>query len=282
MKTKGLGKGLNALLSEEALMTSEEKGIKVIDINELEPNFEQPRKRFTQEELNELSFSIQEHGILQPLIVRQKGEKYQIIAGERRYKAARQAKLREVPIIIKNFDDKQTLEVSIIENIQRQDLNAMELACAYSLLMERFDLNQEQVADRVGKSRPSVANIMRLMKLNPYVQQKLRDDEISFGHARAILSIADLNTQKKIVDLVIENNWSVRETEKYIKNKTQIQTNKEEKKVESNPFYKEIQENLQKTLGTKVTISNGKKKGKIEIEYYSENELARIIQMIQN
>lgn len=280
MKTKGLGKGLNALLSEEALMTSEEKGIKVVDINDIEPNFEQPRKKFTQEELNELTLSIYEHGILQPIIVRQKGDKYQIVAGERRYKAARQAKLQEVPIIIKDFDDKQTLEVSLIENIQRQDLNAMELACAYSLLMERFDLNQEQVADKVGKSRPSIANIMRLLKLSPYVQQKLRDNEISFGHARAILSVEDIDMQRKLVDLIIENAWSVRETEKYIQ--TSAQPKKAEKKVVPNPFHREIQENLQKTLGTKVIISQGKRKGKIEIEYYSEDELARIIDMIQN
>lgn len=280
MKSKGLGKGLNALLSEEALMTSEEKGIKVVDINEVEPNFEQPRKKFSPEELNELTLSIHEHGILQPIIVRQKGDKYQIVAGERRYKAARQAKLQELPIIIKDFDDKQTLEVSLIENIQRQDLNAMELACAYSLLMERFDLSQEEVADKVGKSRPSITNIMRLLKLNPYVQQKLRDDEITFGHARAILSIGDMEQQRKVVDLVIDNNWSVREVEKYIQNSKQLK--KPEKKAVMNPFYREIQENLQKTLGTKVVISQGKKKGKIEIEYYSEDELARIISMIQN
>ena len=216
MKPKGLGKGLNALLSEEALMTSEEKGIKVLDIDDIEPNFDQPRKQFTVEELNELAQSISEHGVLQPLIVRQKGNKYQIVAGERRYKAARQVKLREVPVVIKDFDDKQTLEVSLIENIQRQDLNTMELACAYSLLMERFDLTQEEVADRVGKSRPSVTNIMRLLKLSPYVQQKLRDNEISFGHARAILSVENIVAQKNVTDYVIKNQLSVRETEKYI------------------------------------------------------------------
>ncbi|MEG0151675.1 MAG: ParB/RepB/Spo0J family partition protein [Cellulosilyticaceae bacterium] len=279
MKAKGLGKGLNALLSEEALMNSEEKGIKFVNINEIEPNFEQPRKRFTQEELNELALSIQEHGVLQPLIVRQKGDKYQIVAGERRYKAARQVKLQEIPIIIKDFDDKQTLEVSLIENIQRQDLNTMELACAYSLLMERFDLTQDEVADRVGKSRPSISNMMRLLKLTPYVQQKLRDDEISFGHARAILSIKDAKSQKLLVDYIIAKQLSVRDTEKHIQGV--LNPKEEVKSVEANPFYRDIQENLQKVLGTKVLISKGKKKGKIEIEYYSEEELARIIHMIQ-
>lgn len=279
MKAKGLGKGLNALLSEEALMNSEEKGIKFVSINEIEPNFEQPRKRFTQEELNELALSIQEHGVLQPLIVRQKGNKYQIVAGERRYKAARQVKLQEVPIIIKDFDDKQTLEVSLIENIQRQDLNTMELACAYSLLMERFDLTQDEVADRVGKSRPSISNIMRLLKLTPYVQQKLRDDEISFGHARAILSIKDAKSQKLLVDYIIAKQLSVRDTEKHIQGV--LNPKEEVKRAEANPFYRDIQEILQKVLGTKVLISKGKKKGKIEIEYYSEEELARIIHMIQ-
>ncbi|MEG0013139.1 MAG: ParB/RepB/Spo0J family partition protein [Cellulosilyticaceae bacterium] len=279
MKAKGLGKGLNALLSEEALMNSEEKGVKFVNINEIEPNFEQPRKRFTQEELNELALSIQEHGVLQPLIVRQKGDKYQIVAGERRYKAARQVKLQEIPIIIKDFDDKQTLEVSLIENIQRQDLNTMELACAYSLLMERFDLTQDEVADRVGKSRPSISNMMRLLKLTPYVQQKLRDDEISFGHARAILSIKDAKSQKLLVDYIIAKQLSVRDTEKHIQGV--LNPKEEVKSVEANPFYRDIQETLQKVLGTKVLISKGKKKGKIEIEYYSEEELARIIHMIQ-
>ncbi len=281
---RGLGRGLNALLSDEALnITSEnEATIKFVDINDIEPNFGQPRKKFSEEELQELSRSILEYGVIQPLVVREKNNKYEIVAGERRYRAARLAGLTELPIIIKLFSDQQTLEVALIENIQREDLNPMELACAYSLLMERFDLTQEQVADKVGKSRSAVTNILRLLKLTPYVQEKLREDEITYGHARAILAVKDIKVQKQLTDLVIEKQLSVREIEKYIQNllssKDKKETNK--KKDIYNPFYREIQENLQKVLGTKVAISKGAKKGKIEIEYYSDEELSRIIQII--
>ena len=281
---RGLGRGLNALLSDEALnITSEnEATIKFVDINDIEPNFGQPRKKFSEEELQELSRSRLEYGVIQPLVVREKNNKYEIVAGERRYRAARLAGLTELPIIIKLFSDQQTLEVALIENIQREDLNPMELACAYSLLMERFDLTQEQVADKVGKSRSAVTNILRLLKLTPYVQEKLREDEITYGHARAILAVKDIKVQKQLTDLVIEKQLSVREIEKYIQNllssKDKQETNK--KKDIYNPFYREIQENLQKVLGTKVAISKGAKKGKIEIEYYSDEELSRIIQII--
>lgn len=280
---RGLGRGLNALLSDELVNASnaKEETIKIVDINEIEPNFGQPRKNFDEEELKELSSSILEHGILQPLIVREKNNKYEIVAGERRYRAARMAKVTEIPIIIKTFSDQQTLEIALVENIQRSDLNAMELACGYSLLMERFDLTQEQVADKVGKNRSSVANIMRLLNLTPYVQEKLREDEITFGHARALLAVKDIKAQKQVADLIIEKSLSVRETEKYIQLLlSDKKEKKEEDKAKYNPFYREIQENLQKILGTKVVISKGAKKGKIEIEYYSDEELARIIQII--
>ncbi len=281
---RGLGRGLNALLSDEALnVTAEgESTIKIVDINDIEPNFGQPRKKFSEEELQELSQSILEYGVIQPLIVREKNNKYEIVAGERRYRAARLAGLTELPIIIKLFSDQQTLEVALIENIQREDLNPMELACAYSLLMERFDLTQEQVAEKVGKSRTAVTNIMRLLKLTPYVQEKLREDAISYGHARAILGVKEIKLQKQLTDLVIEKQLSVREIEKYIQNlssnKDKTQKNKEKELY--NPFYREIQEDLQRVLGTKVAISKGAKKGKIEIEYYSDEELSRIIQII--
>lgn len=280
---RGLGRGLNALLSDELVNTANDKEeiIKIVDINEIEPNFGQPRKNFNEEELKELSSSILEHGILQPLIVREKNNKYEIVAGERRYRAARMAKITEVPVIVKSFTEQQTLEIAVVENVQRSDLNAMELACAYSLLMERFDLTQEQVADKVGKSRASVANIMRLLNLTPYVQEKLRADEITFGHARALLALKEIKVQKQVADLIIEKALSVRETEKYIQ---VLLSDKKEKKAEdkmkTNPFYRELQETLQKTLGTKVIISKGAKKGKIEIEYYSDEELSRIIELI--
>lgn len=279
---RGLGRGLNALLSDEALTaaTEGETIVKIVDINEVEPNFEQPRKKFDEIELQELSKSILEHGIIQPLIVREKEGKYEIVAGERRYRAARLANINEIPIIIKTFSEQQTLEVALVENIQREDLNPMELASAYSLLMDRFDLNQEQVADKVGKSRPSVANIMRLLKLNPYVQEKLREGEITFGHARALLAVKDLTVQKQLTDIIISKALTVRETEKYIQELANKKKKSKDEKPAYNPFYREIQEDLQKLFGTKVSISKGAKKGKIEIEYYSDEELSRILQIM--
>ena len=279
---RGLGRGLNALLSDEALTAAAEGEtiVKMVDINEVEPNYEQPRKKFDEIELQELSKSILEHGIIQPLIVREKEGKYEIVAGERRYRAARLASVNEIPIIIKSFSEQETLEVALIENIQREDLNPMELASAYSLLMDRFDLNQEQVADKVGKSRPSVANIMRLLKLNPYVQEKLREGEITFGHARALLAVKDLTVQKHLTDVIIGRALSVRETEKYIQELANKKKNKKDEKPGHNPFYREIQEDLQRLFGTKVSISKGAKKGKIEIEYYSDEELSRILQIM--
>lgn len=281
---RGLGRGLNALLSDEVLNGTEEKQevIKKIDINDIEPNKKQPRKNFNEEELNDLSKSILEHGIIQPLVVREINGKYEIVAGERRYRAARLAGLNEIPVIVKNFSEQQTLEVALVENIQREDLNPMELACAYSLLMERFDLNQEEVADKVGKSRPSVANILRLLKLHPYVQEKLRENEITFGHARALLTIKEGKVQKELTDMIVEKQLSVRDVEKYIQmlSKKADESKEKSEKQGYNLFYREIQENLQKLFGTKVSISRGSKKGKIEIEYYSDDELERIIQII--
>lgn len=292
MRPKGLGKGLNALLSEEVVLNHQNEGIKTVDINEVEPNYDQPRKNFDQEELTELMASIQEHGILQPLIVRTKGDKYEIVAGERRYRAARLAKVREVPILIKDFDDKQVLEVALIENIQRSDLNSMELACAYSLLMERFDYTQEEVAKRVGKSRSEITNILRLLKLPTDIQQKLRDGVLSYGQARAVLTLKDTTQQKEVTNYIIENELTVRDTEKYIQqlmNQEEMNKRGELKKKEealqkqqsTYIFINEVKENLQKSLGTKVNITQGKRKGKIEIEFYSNEELERILSKIQ-
>ena len=292
MRPKGLGKGLNALLSEEAVMNQQNQGIQLVHINEIEPNYDQPRKKFDQEELNELMLSIQEHGILQPLIVRKKADKFEIVAGERRYRAARLAKVSEIPVLVKEFDDKQVLEVALIENIQRSDLNSMELACAYSLLMERFDYTQEEVAQRVGKSRSEVTNLMRLLKLTPDLQQKLRDEVLSYGQARALLAIKDITLQKEAAEYVIVHELTVRETEKYVQNllakiekanamKVDPKVKEAAAQAQVNQiFIKEIQEGLQKSLGTKVSIVQGKRKGKIEIEFYSNDELERIINKI--
>lgn len=279
MKKRALGKGLSALLSD-AVLDDESPEITYIPITDIEPNKSQPRKIFNEDNIQELSESIQIHGVLQPIIVQADGLKYIIIAGERRWRAARLAGLSQIPAIIRLFSRQESLEISLIENIQRQDLNSIELAQAYQYLAEEFSLTQDEIASKVGKSRSAVANMMRLLKLSPYVQERLLDNAISYGHARAILGIDDKNLQQEITDEVIASQLSVRETEKLIQKK--INSKKQKAKTpDLNPFYKEIQEGLQSTLGTKVLIKQGKKKGKIEIEYYSEQELERIIHLIQ-
>lgn len=279
MKQRGLGKGLSALLSE-VITEEDSQEVKNLPIIDIEPNESQPRKKFSNTELEELSESIKTHGIIQPIIVQANGSKYSIIAGERRWRAAHLAGLTEIPVIVRLLSEQETLEISLIENIQRQDLNAIELAQAYKALTEQFSLTQEEVADKVGKSRSAVANIMRLLKLSDYVQEKVLDEAISYGHARAVLALKDEKTQNLVVDDVIARDLSVRETEKLIQ---KILDNDKESKIEKeiNPFYREIQEGLQRILGTKVKIKHGNKKGKIEIEYYSEDELERIIHLIQ-
>lgn len=278
---KALGRGLNALLSNESatLIDKEDNQnlIKIVNINEVEPNLNQPRKAFDDNELEELKLSILAHGILQPIIVRQgKNNKYEIVAGERRYRAARLAELNQIPIIVRKFSEQETLEIALIENIQRQELNPMELALAYKNLMDTFNLSQEEVAQKMGKSRSSVANSVRLLKLPPYVQDKLRTNQLTFGHAKALLSLNDVEMQNKVANLIIEKQLSVREVEKYIQ--SIIHPTQPKKEKIPNPFYKEIQENLQRLLGTKVTISKNNKKGKIEIEYYSDDELEQLLQ----
>ncbi len=278
MKQRGLGKGLSALLSDEII--DQNQGISHIPIVDIEPNVSQARKIFDQTRIQELSESIGIHGVIQPIIVQADGLKYKIIAGERRWRAARLAGLTEIPAIIQLYSKQESLEVSLIENIQRQDLNSIELAQAYQYLADEFSLKQEEIASKMGKSRSAVANMMRLLKLSPYVQECLLDNAISYGHGRAILAIEDEDLQQEIADEIIANELSVRETEQLIQKLTRPVKEKTKGDI-PNPFYREIQEGLQNFLGTKVAIKKGKKKGKIEIEYYSEDELERIIYLIQ-
>lgn len=279
MKQRGLGKGLSALLSD-AITNEGDAQIMDIPVVDIEPNPWQPRKVFNEASIRELSESINLHGVIQPIIVQENGTKYTMIAGERRWRAARMAGLSEIPAIIRIFSQLESLEVALIENIQRQDLNTMELAEAYEYLGQEFDLTQEEIANKVGKSRSSVANIMRLLNLSDYVQEKVFHGAISYGHARAILAIKDEENQIEITDEVIANQLSVRETERLIQKIGEVKPKKEHP-PKINPFYREIQDGLQSILGTKVNIRQGKKKGKIEIEYYSEEELERIIHLIK-
>ena len=286
---KGLGKGLDSLIINK-LDHVDKNGNKneivsretTININKIEPNKEQPRTHFDEDSLHELADSIKLHGIIQPLIVHKVGERFEIIAGERRWRAARIAGLKEIPVIVKEYTDQQVLEIALIENIQREDLNAIEEAMAYEKLVHDFNLKQDEVAERVGKSRVAVTNSMRLMKLDKRVQQMVIDDMISGGHARALLGITDNESQYNVAMKVFDEKLSVRETEKLVRN---LLKQKPEKEIaiakEDDYIYRDLENRMKNIFGSKVEIRRqANNKGKIEIEYYSQEDLDRIIELI--
>ncbi len=284
---KGLGKGLDSLIVEKIEPKAKDSKENVsretlVNINLIEPNKSQPRTNFDEDALHELADSIKLHGIIQPLIVHKKGNRYEIIAGERRWRASRIAGLKEIPVIIKEYTKQQILEIALIENIQREDLNAIEEAIAYEKLVTEFKLKQDEVAERVGKSRVSVTNSMRLLKLDKRVQQMVIDDMISGGHARAILSIEDGEIQYRIATKVFDEKLSVRETEKLVKHMLKDKPEKEIAATSDDSFiYKEIEERMKAIFGSKVEIRRGNNnKGKIEIEYYSQDDFERILDLI--
>ena len=299
-KKGGLGKGIDSLIpnkvnntkpvekTEEPKVENEKvvEGV-LVSINKVEPNREQPRKNFDEDALLELSESIKQFGVLQPLLVQDKKDYYEIIAGERRWRAAKLAGLKEVPVIIKNLTEQEVVEISLIENIQRENLNPIEEAIAYKRLLTEFNLKQDEVAERVSKSRTAVTNSMRLLKLNDKVQQMVIDDMITTGHARALLGIEDYDKQYTTAQKIFDEKLSVRETEKLVKKIQQEKdqpTAKDETKLDPKleAIYHDLEENLKAILGTKVAINQkDDKKGKIEIEYYSMDELDRIIDMIR-
>lgn len=281
-KKFGLGKGLGALIPEEVQGATEveNSGINKISINLIKANEEQPRKSFDEEKLVQLAASIKEHGIIQPLILKSEGTTYTIIAGERRWRAAKLAGVSEIPAVIMNVADKEVLELSLIENIQREDLNPIEEAAAYSKLINDFKITQEELSERLGKSRVAVTNCLRLLNLDDRVKEYLIEGVISEGHGRAILGVENKNLQYEIAQIVIDGSLSVRETEKLIKDygKDKKSNNNEDKT--DNLFYNDIKTRLEGHFGTKVLIRNRKNKGKIEIEYYSEEDLQRILDII--
>ena len=294
IKKKGLGKGLDSLIPDNKSMksvTSEKtveskedaaakSGVQVMKINEVEPNRDQPRKNFDEDALLELSDSIKQFGVLQPLLVRKRKDYYEIIAGERRWRAAKLAGVKEVPVIEKEYTDQEILEIGLIENIQRENLNPIEEAIAYKRLLEEFNLKQDEVAERVSKSRTAVTNSMRLLKLSDKVQQMIIDDMISTGHARALLAIDDPELQYTLANKIFDEKLSVRETEKLVK---EIKNPKEKKLVANSFIYQDLEEKMKSVFGTKVSIaSKGKGKGKIEIEYYSDDELEHLFDMMMS
>jgi ParB family chromosome partitioning protein len=290
---KGLGKGLDSMIPEKVVKKeSSEKATEeivsretLININDIEPNKGQPRKTFEDDSLQELADSIKQYGIIQPLILQKKDKYYIIIAGERRWRAARLAGLKKVPAIIKDYSPQESMEIALIENIQRQDLNPIEEAMAYQNLIKEFKLRQDEVAERVSKSRVAVTNSMRLLKLDNRVQQMLIDGMLSTGHARTLLAIDDESIQYTVAMKVFDEKLSVRETEKLVKNVLSPKHVKEEIAVtkENSVIYKEIEEKMKNIIGTKVNIKRkAKDKGKIEIEYYSTDELERIIELFDS
>ena len=299
VKKSGLGKGLDSLIPSAGAKKSNpaksevkkevvvEKVVKkeevMLKITEVEPSREQPRKNFNEDALLELADSIKQFGIIQPLIVQKQDDYYEIIAGERRWRAAKLAGLKEVPVIIKNYTEQERVEIALIENIQREDLNPIEEALAFRRLLTEFELKQDELAERVSKSRTAVTNSMRLLKLDDRVQQMVVDEKISTGHARALLAVEDKEQQYTLANKIFDEKLSVRETERLMKNFQKEKENKKSQKTENEFIYKGIEEKIKMILGTKVTVNHKKNnKGRIEIEYYSNEELERIMDLLES
>ena len=292
----GLGRGLDAMISETASKSratvkktvpkeKKEDSVFKVKLTQVEPNRKQPRKQFDEDALLELAESIKQFGVLQPLLVKQKGDYYEIIAGERRWRASKLAGIKEVPVIIKELSEQETVEVSLIENIQRENLNPIEEAAAYKRLIDEFHLKQDVIAERVAKSRTAVTNSMRLLKLDERVQQMLIDEMISTGHARALLGIEEKESQYVVAVKVFDEKLNVRETEKLVKEFLNPSPKKEEKAKDTaqDLVYEQLEEKIKGIIGSKVAIRRkNNNKGKIEIEYYSQDELERIVELLES
>lgn len=284
-KKRGLGRGLAALISEE-VETEEsiigESSIIDIDINLIMPNEYQPRTDFGKDGLEDLASSIKAHGIIQPIIVRKIDDKYEIIAGERRWRASKLAGLKEIPSIIKSADSELSAKYALIENIQREDLNPVEEGKAYKELIDKYGLTQEQLAKEVGKSRPYIANSIRILNLNKEVLEYIYNGQLTLGHGKVLLGLDSSKEQLFVANKIIKENLNIRQTEEIIKSKSQIKTKpKVRKRISKDPHIRDLEENLMSILGTKVNLTVGKKKGKIEIEYYGLDDLERIIDILR-
>jgi len=283
MEKRALGRGLGALIPP---MPKEKKRvdpgeIAKLKISQINFNPYQPRKEFTKEALQDLTASIKQKGIIQPIVVRRmSNDKYELVAGERRLRAAKTLKMDEVPVVIREIPDEDSLEISLIENIQRESLNPIEEARAYQMLMEKFELTQERVSQVIGKARTTVANILRLLKLPKEIQEEVNKGSLSFAHARTLLEIEDSSLQRNVFRNVVSNSLSVRELENLIRQKMPKKIRRRSHSVDADPYKADLEEKLKHRLGTKVRIINHKKRGKIEIEYYSNSDLERIIKTI--
>ena len=304
VKRNGLGKGIDSLIPDSGTSKTKKTSTKKVEVKEvikevvkevkipadtmmkisdIEPNRDQPRKNFDKEALEELADSIKQFGIIQPIVVQKKEDYYEIIAGERRWRAAKLAKLKEVPVIIKEFSPQEVMEIALIENIQRRDLNPIEEALAYKSLIDEYHLKQDELAKRVSKSRTAIANSMRLLKLTEEVQNMLVNNEISMGHARALLSLEQEELQLEAAKTIAEKGMSVRETEKLVKSILNPKQSKLPIPSSEAAIYNSLSDKLREKLGTKVSINNKKNgKGKIEIEYYSPQELERLLELFES
>lgn len=285
---RGLGKGLDTMIPEHITDNEDSEKENVsretfLPINKVEPNKTQPRKRFDEDALQELAESIKLFGVIQPIIVQKRDKLYEIIAGERRWRASRLAGLKEVPVVIKDYSPQEIIEIALIENIQREDLNPIEEAYAYQRLIKEYNLKQDELAERVSKSRAAITNSLRLLKLDERVQQMLIDDILSSGHARALIPLDDTNLQYDTACKVFDEKLSVRDTEKLVRQLIKGKSVKEAATADENDFiYQALEERLRNIIGTKVSINRKKKdRGKIEIEYYSDEDLERIIEFFE-
>lgn len=284
-KRTGLGKGLDSMIPPKPMSKASEdtaevskSGEKILKINEVEPNKKQPRKFFNEEALQELSDSIKKHGIVQPLVVAKQKDYYEIIAGERRWRAAKMAGLKEVPVVIKDYSPQEVMEVALIENIQREDLNPVEEARAYQNLIKEYDLKQEDVAERVSKSRSAITNSLRLLKLDDQILNMLVEESISSGHARTLLSLEDPKQQLAVAERIMKDRLSVRDTEKLVKNINNPVKKTTKKPLKNDFVYKDMEEKLKQKIGTKVNINRkSENEGRIEIEYYSQEDFEKIV-----
>ncbi|KAB3532211.1 ParB/RepB/Spo0J family partition protein [Alkaliphilus serpentinus] len=286
-KKRGLGKGLEALIPEMSTLEQVEEEIsedriKHININKIYPNVHQPRKDFDEDSIMELAQSIKVHGIIQPIIVTERKDGYMIIAGERRWRASKELQLREIPCVIKNYEDSQLMKVALVENLQRENLNPIEEALAYKDLINNHKVTQEQLAEALGKSRPYLANTLRLLNLDGRIIDLVKSNSLSSGHGRVLLRIDDGEKQYQIALKIMEEKLSVRETEDLIGKILMPPKKKGVKKKSKDYLLIDVEDTLKKALGTKVTISKGKNKGKIEIEYYNNEDLERILDIIAN
>ncbi|WGV60134.1 ParB/RepB/Spo0J family partition protein [Brevibacillus brevis] len=276
--SRGLGKGLNALITSNLIEEGEQ--VKEVSINEIRPNPYQPRKEFEQSAIEELAQSIKEHGIIQPLIVRKSIKGYELVAGERRLRAAKVAGLKEVPVVVKAYTDQQLMEIALIENLQRENLNPLEEAEAYDKLISHHDYTQEQLAQKIGKSRPHVANMLRLLQLPEKIRKMVSAAELSMGHSRALLGVTDKKVQQQLANDVVEKGLSVRQLEEIVKQLNVSRETKKKKSAKNEPVLIEMEERLRSRFGTSVKIKKGSKRGKIEIDFYSQEDLERIIEML--